>query len=159
MARSVPLTGLGQELERRIARRMRKFEPKQPEMKEAMLRIGFLLESEAKLNIRRQGIIDTGRLFNSIRSEFYERGSIVGVRVGSFGVPYASLHEFGGNFTDRQRRAMFASLRERGRLGPRRIGPDKGVIQGGRFLARPYLRPAVITHKRRIIDIIRELFR
>lgn len=154
----IPLKNLGDELERRIALRMRKFEPGSPELREAMLRIGFIVEAQAKLNIRRHGAVDTGRLLNSIRSEFYQRGSKVGVRVGSFGIPYASLHEFGGAFSDRQRRAMFASLRDRGKLGPGR-GVDKGVVQGGRFMARPYLRPALVTHKNRIIDIIRGLFR
>lgn len=155
---AVPLSNLGAELERRIARRIRKFQPDSPELREAMLRIGFLVETQAKINLRRHGAIDTGRLLNSIRSEFYQMGSKVGVRVGSFGVPYASLHEFGGPFTDRQRRAMFASLRDRGKLGPgRRV--SKGVVQGNRFMARPYLRPAILTHKKRILDIIRDLFR
>lgn len=157
MAR-VPLQNLSVEIERRIAQRIRKFEPDSPKLKEALLRIGFLLEAETKLNVRRKGIIDTGRLMNSIRHEVYRNGTKVGVRVGSFGVPYAAMHEFGGPFTDRQRRAMFASLRERGRLGPRRLTVDKDVIQGGRFLARPYLKPAVQTHRQRIIEIIRGIF-
>ena len=154
----VPLTSLGAELERRIAQRMASFSPKDPKLKEAMLRIGFIVEAQAKLNIRRHGAIDTGRLFNSIRSEFYTKGTRVGIKVGSFGVPYASMNEFGGTFSDQQRRAMFAALRDRGKLGPGK-GVDKGVVQGGRFMARPYLRPAIMTHRNRIIDIIRGLFR
>jgi phage gpG-like protein len=156
---TVPLTGLGAELQRRIAARMRRVEPNSAELRETMLRIGFILEAQTKLNIRRQGIIDTGRLFNSIRSEFYQRDSRVGIRVGSFGVPYAALHEFGGPFTDRQRRAMFQSLKDRGKLVRGRRGQDKNVVQGGRFLARPYLMPAVRTHTPRILELIRELFR
>lgn len=155
----VPLTGLAEEIERRIAAKMKRYQPDDPALREALLRIGFMLEAQAKINIRRQGIIDTGRLLNSIQTRFYTRGDRVGINVGSFGVPYAALHEFGGPFTDRQRRAMFASLRERGRLGPNRKGTDKGVIQGGQFRARPYLRPAIDTHRQRIIDIIRGLFR
>jgi len=158
LAKSVPLTKLGLEIERRIKVRIQKLQPDDPAAREALLRIGLLVESEAKLNVRRRGIVDTGRLMNSIRHEVYQRGSIIGVRVGSFGVPYAAMHEFGGPFTDRQRRAMFAALRDRGKLGPRR-GVDKNVIQGGRFMDRPYLRPAVVAHKQRIIDIIRSLFR
>lgn len=139
--------------------RMKRYQPDDPAFREAMLRIGFLLEAQAKLNIRSKGIIDTGRLLNSIQTRFYKRDTKVGVNVGSFGVPYAALHEFGGPFTDRQRRAMFASLRERGRLGKGRLGPDKGVIQGGRFMGRPYLKPALAQHTGRILDIIRGLFR
>lgn len=154
---TVPLNNLADEIERRIARKMRSLGPDSPKLREAMLRIGFLIESQAKLNIRGHGAIDTGRLLNSIRSEFYKNGNRVGVRTGSFGIPYASMHEFGGPFTDRQRRAMFAALRDRGKLkGPR---VSKGVVQGNRFMARPYLRPAVRTHKGRILDIIRGLFK
>jgi phage gpG-like protein len=155
---SIPLSALGQELERRIAQRMRTFQPDDPKLKEAMLRIGFLIESHAKLNIRKHGAIDTGRLFNSIRTEFYRQNTKVGVRVGSFGVPYAAIHEFGGVFTDRQRRAMFAALRDRGKLGPGK-GIDKGVIQGNTFRKRPYLRPALVVNSDKIIDIIRGLFK
>lgn len=157
MADRVPLKAIGMEMERRISARLSKYEPESPELKAAFYRIGFLIESEAKLNIRRQGIIDTGRLLNSIQTKLYTKGDKVGVRVGSFGVPYAALHEFGGPFRENQRRAMFAALRDRGRLGPK--GAGKGVIRGDMFTARPYLAPAIRTHKRRIIEILRGLFR
>lgn len=147
---------LGSELERRIRAKIKRVDPDSPKMREALLRIGLLVETEAKLNIRRRGIVDTGRLLNSIRHELYRKRSAVGVRIGSFGVPYAAMHEFGGPFTDKQRRAMFAALRDRGKLGPTRK-PGKGVIQGNRFMARPYLRPAVRKHRKRIADIIRSL--
>lgn len=155
---AIPITALSAEIERRIKARIGRFQPDDPAMREAMLRIGLLVEAEAKLNIRRKGIIDTGRLLNSIRSEFYRSKDKAGIRIGSFGVPYAAMHEFGGPFTDKQRRAMFASLRDRGKLGPVRQ-QGKGVIQGGRFMERPFIRPAVEKHKSRIIDIIRSLFR
>lgn len=158
MAKTIPLPSLGQELERRIAMKIRKFEPDDPKLREVMLRIGFLVETHAKLNIRRYGAIDTGRLFNSIRSEFYQLGTKAGIRVGSFGVPYAAMNEFGGPFTDRQRRAMFASLRERGKLQPG-TGLGKGVIKGRRWRKRPYLRPAVVANSDKIIDLIRGLFK
>lgn len=157
MADQIPLDGLSAEIERRILKRIRSFDPDDPKLKGALFRIGLLLETEAKQNIRRKGIIDTGRLLNSIRMELFKTPSSAGVRVGSFGVPYAAQHEFGGPFTDPQRRAMFASLRDRGRLaGPVR-NPGKGIIQGNRFVARPYLRPALLTHRNRILDIIRQL--
>ena len=158
MARDTPLPDLGTELERRIQQRLRRFEPDDPRLRETLLRIGLVLESEAKLNVRRQGIIDTGRLLNSIRAEFYRKRTSAGVLVGSFGVPYAAMHEFGGPFTDVQRRAMFAALRDRGKLGPVRE-PGKGVIQGNRFVARPYLRPSLLRRRDWIVSQIRALFR
>ncbi len=157
MAREIELYQLADELDRRIKAKLRRVEPGSLEMKEALIRIGLLLESEAKLNIRRKGVVDTGRLFNSIRYELYRERDISGVKVGSFGVPYAAMHEFGGAFTDAQRRAMFAALRDRGKLGPVRK-PGKGIIQGNHFTARPYLRPAVEKHRARIIEIIRNLY-
>jgi hypothetical protein len=157
LAGKKPLKEMAAELERRIRARISKFEPNSPELKAALYRIGFLIEAEAKLNIRRQGAIDTGRLINSVQTTVYQQGSRAGVRVGPRGVPYAAMNEFGGPFTDRQRRAMFASLRERGKLG--RAYAPKGVIVGGRYRERPYMRPAVLKHKRRIIEIIRDLFK
>lgn len=158
MADQVTLGQLSSELERRIRAKLARLEPDSAEMKEALLRIGLLLESEAKLNIRRKGIVDTGRLFNSIRHELYQDRDKVGVRVGSFGVPYAAMQEFGGPFTDSQRRAMFAALRDRGKLGPVRK-PGKGIVQGNSYTARPFLRPAVQKYRARIIEIIQSLYR
>lgn len=157
MAKKVELSSLGDVLEYRILRKMRATEPNDPRMRETMLRIGLLIEAHAKLNVRRWGMIDTGRLFNSIRSEYYRKGSETGVKVGSFGVPYASMNEFGGIVTDRQRRAMFASLRDRGKLKTQSV--DKGVIQGSRWIKRPFLRPAVAKNRGKIVELIRELFK
>jgi phage gpG-like protein len=151
------LNNLSDEIERRLQRRLKKLDPDSPQTKEALLRIGILIESEAKFNVRRKQIVDTGRLLNSIRHELYRNKDKAGVRVGSFGLPYAAMHEFGGPFTDRQRRAMFASLRASGKL--RRDRVSKGVIRGNTFIARPFLRPAVEKHKPRIVDIVRNLIR
>jgi len=153
----VLLKNLGNEIERRILMRVRKLNPDSLELRETLLRIGILLETEMKFNIRRKQIVDTGRLINSIRHELYQRGDTVGVRVGSFGVPYAAQNEFGGPFTDNQRRAMFASLRRTGKL--RRDRVSKGVIRGNTFSARPFLRPAVETHRQRIIEIFKTFLR
>lgn len=157
MARGQPISRLSYVLEQRIRARLRKLGPDSPELRETLLRIGFLVETEAKFNVRRRQIVDTGRLLNSIRTELFRKGSIVGVRVGSFGVPYAAMHEFGGPFTDRQRRAMFASLRDSGRLRRNRV--SKGVIRGNTFISRPYLRPAVAKSRSRISDILQDFLR
>jgi len=157
MAKNVPLPNLADALEQRILTRMRRYEPRSPELKAALMRIGFLIEAEAKLNIRRKGIIDTGALLNSIRFEFFANNDKAGIRVGSFGNPYAAINEFGGPFTDRQRRAMFAALRDRGKLKRGFVG--KGIIQGNRWKERPYLRPAVRSNEKRIIKILGDLAR
>jgi len=125
--------------------------PNSPNLRAALERIGFYVAALAKMEARRQGIWDTGRLINSIRHEFFRKGTVVGVMIGSFNVKYAAMHEFGGQFTDRMRRAMFAAMNRRG--GRQRA--SKGVISGGRFKARPYLRPAFAKSRLFVIDTLR----
>lgn len=158
MTESVKLQDISKALELRIQRKFAALDPEDPKMRVALLRAALLVEAEAKLNIRRKGIIDTGRLLNSISHVFFKSRAGGGVRIGSFGVPYAAIHEFGGVFDIRQRRAMFSALGKRGKLN----GPDsrvsKGVIIGNTFKARPYLRPALEKHVQRISRIIAGAF-
>ena len=149
----IGLTDLSAELERRILTKIRRLGPDSIELRETLLKIGILLETEMKFNIRRKQMVDTGKLLNSIRHELFREQSVVGVRVGSFGVPYARMHEFGGPFTDRQRRAMFASLRRTGKLKRDRV--SKGIIRGNTFVGRPFMRPAVVKHRQRIVDLLK----
>jgi hypothetical protein len=136
----------------RLQKRFKRFRLSSAESKQKLARIALLLENQTKINIRRQGIVDTGNLLNSIQSRVSIRKNSATVSYGSFGVRYARLHEFGGPFTDRMRRAMFASFRARG--SPPRAG--KGIIQGGRFKARPYIRPSIIQQRRSILNILKE---
>lgn len=124
----------------------------EPNVRNALQQVGILISREAAINARRQGMIDSGRLINSIRYEFFIENNRQGIYVGSFGVPYAAINEFGGPFTERQRRAMFAAMSRRGG-SPR---PSKGVIMGDHWRARPYLRPAITANTSRIVDILRE---
>ena len=131
-----------------------RFEPDSEAMRRALSRIGNLAVAMAKRNAQNAKpapIFDSGNLINATRWEFVEGQSTI--LVGTFGVKYARINEFGTkNFTDRQRRAMFANLRERG--GPPR--PSRGVIRGNTWVARPYLGPAVLDNKAHYIDIMRE---
>lgn len=120
-----------------------------PELNEAFTRIGLRVTYKAKLNIRRYGMIDTGRLVNSIRYEFYRKGHKYGVRIGSFGVSYAVINEYGGRFTSAMRRAMFDSLRSRGKKGSSNKAP---TIIGNYWRPRPYLNPAFASESAFIIQ-------
>lgn len=119
-----------------------------------LTRIALLVSAQAKLNIRRRQMIDSGRLLNSIGHEFYRDGDISGVMIGSFGVKYAALNEFGGKVSRAQIRAMFAAMKRRG--GPPRASKGVVNVKTGRWKPRPYLRPALVKLKPRIIDILRE---
>lgn len=166
-------------IENRILARMRRFEPDNPRFKEAMLRIGYLLEAQIKLNIRSRKLIDTGRLINSIKSELTKDG----VQVGAYNIPYAAIHEFGGVIQARNARYLTIPLapefkgryatefndlfvkRIRNRLFlVRRL--DSGQLQFCYILrenvtipARPYMRPALEKHKDRIVEILRDLIK
>jgi phage gpG-like protein len=136
---------------KRISVRTRRYVFSDADAKKRLTRIALLLENQTKINIRRQGIVDTGNLLNSIQSRVVAREHRAIISYGSFGVAYAGLHEFGGPFTDRMRRAMFAKLRARG-APPK---PGKGIVQGGYIRARPYIRPSLIQQRRRILEILK----
>jgi phage gpG-like protein len=166
-------------IERRIIDRLRAYDQDDPRMKAALLRIGFLLEAQIKLNIRKQKLIDTGRLINSIRSEVTKDG----LTVGAYNMPYAAIHEFGGTISAKNARYLtipmspeFKGRRasEFGDLFVKRIRNraylvrrlDSGQLQFCYMLreqvtmpARPFMRPALQQHKDRIIEIIRDLIK
>lgn len=148
------VTSNGNALFAKLAKRFKRFQGDSPELHSALTLIGLLITSRAKLNVRRMGMIDTGRLINSLRYEFYKTNQVQGIKIGSFGVPYAAIHEFGGPFTERMRRAMFAELARRGRLTKDR--QSKGVVRGDFIRARPYLRPALVSTRPYTLSILRE---
>lgn len=156
MAKKVVRMGdLATVLEQRIQARLANLAPQDPRMREVLTRIGILIETEAKLNIRRKHIIDTGTLFNSIRYQLRTNANRGEVVVGSFGVPYAAAHEFGfeGPVTVRShtRTVLFG-----------RVVPPYSVPSYTRWHSvrkRPYLRPALGKLKGRIIELVREYYR
>lgn len=58
--------------------------------------VGSGLAARMKKNYVASGLrIRTGNLINSLGYELFKRRGYEGVMVGSFGVPYAAIHEFG----------------------------------------------------------------
>jgi len=128
-----------------------------PEQLRALTTIGLIVENTAKANIRAHGMVDSGRLMNSLKHEVMSQGrGEATVKVGTEGVVYARMNEYGGPFLPHQRRAMFASLSAAGRLDKVKAG--KGVIVGDRWLPRPYLRPALNDNRKKILAIIDKAF-
>ncbi len=140
------------QLIQRLRLRTAALAPDSPEMRAAMVRIGLVVTSQTKTNIRRRRLIDTGRLLNSIRYEHFRNGDTVGIRVGSWGVPYAAVHEFGFNGTVRVN-------------GHWRMAPGGRQVRvtehnrATRIRARPYLRPAVKQHAKLMVELIARVFR
>lgn len=137
----------------RIKDALRKTQPGSTTITGALQRIGNLIVAAAKINARAKGVFDSGNLINKIRWEYDSTPDKDGILVGVFGVKYAAMNEFGGPFTDRQRRAMFAALRFKG--GPGAQPKKAPVIQGNHWRARPYLGPAFRSNKNRILEIMR----
>lgn len=139
----------------RLRQTTSKYAPNSPHLREALERIGMYVSSLAKMNVRRQGLIDTGRLINSIRYEFFMQGKNHGVRIGSFNVPYASVHEFGFKGTQR----VPSHSRNISKAYGRKIDPRQVTVrQHSRRMnipARPYLRPAFTKSRTFIIDTLR----
>jgi hypothetical protein len=144
----------GPEIVARLAERIKDFQPESPALRLGLTRIGIGISTIAKLNMRRLGMIDTGNLLNSIAYQFTNENGRYGINIGSYGVPYAAINEFGGPFTDRMRRAMFANIRK---TKGKKSYSNKNVIQGGHWRARPYLGPAVVTFGNSVVDIMREV--
>ena len=131
-----------------------------PQIIQALHRIGSVLKAEMRLNIVRQKAVDLGGLLNSIQYSIDVKDGQTILSVGSFGIPYAAINEFGGPMTRQQVGAMFASLRDRNKSikAGHRLG--KGVVtvnsdKTGFFRARPYIRPAFEKHQNFIIQMIR----
>ena len=154
MAKIVKLNNMTSVLEARIADKLSRYTPKNPGLARALLTIGAMIETEAKMNIRRKQIVDTGTLMNSIKFRLYKQGIISGVVVGSFGVPYAAAHEFGfdGNIMvtpKTMRTKAFGKATK-----PYLVAPYR---RRHHVRARPYLRPAVKKLSGQIQEIIKGL--
>lgn len=128
---------------KRLKDRERAFKFSSPEMKKAMTAIGAIVMGQTVQNIRTNRLIDRGHLINSISFKTFNQNNVDGVMVGSFGIPYAAIHEFG-----------FKGLVEvRNHL--RRGANVRAHSRNINVPARPYLRPAVTKHKDLIINILR----
>jgi phage gpG-like protein len=135
-----------------------------PEMIQALTRIALVLQSEIRQNIGRKRIIDKGKLLESINYKFDQsKTGAITLSVGSYGVPYAAINEFGGRMTRNQVLAMFASMRQTQVKGLKGLKRGKGVVEidgktmTGYWKARPYIQPAFEKHSKFIIDVIRSV--
>lgn len=145
-------------LKARLIARSLNFKTTSDVFKRLLLKIGLITRNNIILNIRKNRIIDTGRLLNSIQFRVNQPDDTsANIEVGSYGVIYAAIHEFGGPFTPSMRRAMFASLHRR--FGDKIPERNKGIVSGGRLRARPYLRPGLQQSRNAIYKALRDFIR
>jgi len=163
----IPLSKIEQKLRGRILRRIAQFQPGNPKLNEAMLRIGFLLEAETKLQLRRKvynqpqrgNYVRTGRLLNSIRFNVKRKGSVSQLTVGSFSVPYAQIIEFGFDGVQQIRQHRRNQTHAWGSpLVPPRSVTVRAHGRNVNIKARPFLGPAIDKKKNRIVQILADLF-
>ncbi len=114
-----------------------------PEMTKAMTAIGSIVMGQTVQNIRTNRLIDRGHLINSISFKLFNQQGVDGVMVGSFGIPYAAIHEFGFK--------GLVQVRDHLRRGANVRAHSRNV----NVPPRRYLRRAVNKHKDLIINIIR----
>jgi len=146
----------------RINRMKAMSDPKSPEMRAALIRIGTVLQAQIRLNIDRYNVRgNTGYLRQSIAYKLEQSGSAAFLSVGSYGIKYAAQNEFGGPMTKAQVRRMFVEIRLQGKMNKSaRGGGGKGIVRvnadgTGYWKPRPFLRDALQTHA----DFIRETIR
>ena len=118
------------------------------ELEKKAHRIAGLLAARTKMNVKRQGLIDTGRLLNSIQAVVSKSSDGFEVNYGSYGVKYASAHEFG-------MKGKVLGIRSHTRKS--KNGGTHNVrahTRRSNIRARPYIRPALVQTKQRIADIL-----
>jgi hypothetical protein len=80
----------------RIVRHLEVIKPEGVALQRSLVQIGRLLEAKVKENIGKKGLSDSGELRDSIKYSvrmFANGGEVV---VGSYGIKYAKIHEYGG---------------------------------------------------------------
>lgn len=125
-----------------------------PFIARALNRAGSVLATQIRLELRRSGLNRrTGDLANSIDYKIERRGSEIVLLAGSFGVRYASVHEFGGVYN------IPAHVRNQTQAFGVPLNPPVQVnvrAHTKRFTARPFVRPAVLRQAENIANIIQQ---
>lgn len=113
-------------------------------IRETAVRIGLLLKANMQLANRSVLRIRSGRLIGSLQYRIKQtpKGAVE-IEAGSFGVPYAAIHEFGYEGV--------MNIRSHTRRGR----PVRAHARMVNIPARPYVGPAFERSKVRIIDLLR----
>lgn len=123
-------------------------------IKKKAIRIGNLLVLQTKVNIKRAGLIDTGRLLNSIDYKARSVKSRLRIEFGSYAVRYAAVHEFGfhGMVTIPAHRRTRAGKTHNVRAYTRNMNTNPVTSSG----MDGYIRPSLVQRRSQILKILLE---
>lgn len=132
----------------RVADKLEVLDFNQPETAIKLQRIALLLENQTKLNVRKESLVRRGGLINSITSRIAIRSKDEAiVSYGSVGVNYAAYHEYGfKGIMDVRSHSRKSKKGTKFNVG----GYSRRVDYDG----RPFIRPSLIEHRRRILQIL-----
>lgn len=166
--RDVPPDKIEETLIRRVKRRISQLNPASPELRRAMIQIGFTYQREMVSALRRSiyntppspNYVRTGRLLNSIRYTIRRVNRGHEITVGSFNVPYAAIHEFGFKGVV----AVRAHKRLQTYAFGNKLEPPVNVNisahdRSVNVKARPYIIPGAKNAQSDVIQILRDLVR
>lgn len=157
--KEIEITKLSDYIYQKINTTLESISKTNPDLTKALVKIGFILETEMKLSIRRLRIIDTGNLLNKTTFDIFKEKNKIGVKVGTFGVHYAKYHELGSKFTHANLRAMFWAKKKAGEH--KRKFEDKNVVDLDmkRLKKRPYIAPSLAKKRNRVLQIIKDVYK
>lgn len=130
----------------KFKRRISQIDVDSDEMRAALLRIGVRLQADIKIRIRALGLIDKGHLINSINYELFRDGTSLGVNVGSYGVKYAAVHEFGFK--------GIVQIRGHNRKG----SPVKAHNRRVNIRQKKFIRDSLVKNRQFVLDTIRLVY-
>ena len=124
------------------------------EIKKKAIRIGNLLVLQTKVNIKRAGLIDTGRLLNSIDYKARSVKNRLRIEFGSYAVRYAAVHEFGfhGMVTIPAHSRTRAGKTHNVRAHTRNMNTNPVTSSG----MDGYIRPSLVQRRSQILKILLE---
>jgi phage gpG-like protein len=125
-----------------------------PFLARALHRAGSLLANQIRLELRQSGLRRrTGDLANSIDYRIKQQSGRPVAEVGSFGVKYAAIHEFGGAYS------IPAHVRNQTTVWGRRLETPIQVnvrAHTRNYTARPFVRPAILRQADNVAAVIKE---
>jgi hypothetical protein len=124
------------------------------EIKKKAIRIGNLLVLQTKMNIKRAGLIDTGRLLNSIDYKARSVKNRLRIEFGSYAVKYAAVHEFGyhGMVTIPAHTRSRGGKKHKVRTHKRNVNINPATSSG----MDGYIRPSIVQRREQILKILLE---